>query len=225
MAEFVEAKQASMSFEGEDPENPLQIEADEGAFGLEDPGEKEPGTAVAFNEYVGLMARDQPDSLYLEKRDPGHCEATRAESGRACPPQYTAQEWVSLRTGAGSSRDKPLMGENVLLHTDGSRCYANVDADANQMHDSVIHSYRGDGPEYVASRQHELPSGDILQAKAETCSMDGWWKWGKQAVQQVNRTNPAAMHRKIRVQQWHTWCRGEGRWMKASEVLSILFRN
>ena len=119
---------------GEDPENPLQIEADEGAFGLEDPGEKEPGTAVVFNEYVGVMARGQPDSLYLEKRDPSHCEATRAVSGRACPPQYTAQEWVSLRTGAGSSRDKPLMGENVLLHTDGSRCYANVDADANQMH-------------------------------------------------------------------------------------------
>ena len=51
----MEAKQASMSFEGEDPENPLQIEADEGAFGLEDPGEKEPGTAVVFNEYVGVM--------------------------------------------------------------------------------------------------------------------------------------------------------------------------
>ena len=59
-----------MSFEGEDPENPLQNEAAEGAFGLEDLREKEPGTAVVFNEYVGVMARGQPDSLYLEKRGP-----------------------------------------------------------------------------------------------------------------------------------------------------------
>ena len=42
MAEFVEVKQACMTFEGEDPEDPLQIEADEGAFGLEGAGQKEP---------------------------------------------------------------------------------------------------------------------------------------------------------------------------------------
>ena len=42
VAEFVEVKQACMTFEGEDPEDPLQIEADEGAFGLEGAGQKEP---------------------------------------------------------------------------------------------------------------------------------------------------------------------------------------
>ena len=83
-------------FEGEDPENPLQIEADEGAFGLEDRGEKEPGTAVVVNEYVGVMARGQPDSLHLEKRDqgtvkqPGQC---LVEHGFLC-----AQEQGHLAT-------------------------------------------------------------------------------------------------------------------------------
>ena len=64
----------------------MQIEVDEAAFGLEDAGEGEPGTAVVFNEYVGAMPRGQPSKLVLTKRDPAHCAATRAVSGRACPP-------------------------------------------------------------------------------------------------------------------------------------------
>ena len=66
--EFVEKKPLHMSFEGTE-DSPLQLEVDEGAFGLEDPGEGVPGTQVVFNEYVGAVARGQPESLVLDKRD------------------------------------------------------------------------------------------------------------------------------------------------------------
>ena len=116
------------------------------------------------------------------------------------------------------------MGNNILIHTDGTKTYNRVNADQGQPHDSVIHSYRGDGPEYAAARQHTLTDGTTLETTGGTCSLDGWWKWGKQAVQQTNRSNPAAMHRKIRVKQWQTWRNSRDRWVgAAAEIVQELF--
>ena len=137
------------------------------------------------------MARGQPDSLYLEKRDPGHCQATRTQSGRACPPQYTAQEWVSLRTGAGSSRDNPLLGEMCCC----TPMEAGVTLMLMQMPTRCM-------------TQSSTPTGVMAQNMYLMAEM------GKAGSSTGQPCKSSCQHRKFRVQQWHKWCRGEDRCLR-----------
>ena len=61
---------------------------------------------------------------------------------------------------------------------------------------------RGDGPEFAAKGQHELPSGSTIQVTAGTCSLDGWWKSAKDNMKTTSRKLTQAMHRKLRQAQW-----------------------
>ena len=141
-------------------------------------------------------------------RGSARCSATRKHNGRACPPQYTQAEWTAFRDNN--------TGENVLVHTDGSRCYQNVDEQKHQLHDAVVHSYRGKG-----RSQHVLPDGSTLQATAGTCALDGWWRTAKKSVDTTNRTNNDAVNRKVRLAQWATWNRGTCAGKKISQALFV----
>ena len=44
---------------------------------------------VQWNENVGLKRRGDPESLYLEQRDPNKSKSTRKSNGGVSPPPYT----------------------------------------------------------------------------------------------------------------------------------------
>eukprot|EP00973_Karenia_brevis_P046436 6438755-Karenia_brevis.AAC.1 len=78
----------------------------------------------------------------MQRRDPDHCVTHRDSNGRACPPQYTKEEWIAMRDRQQSSGER-LVGTNTLNHTDGAPCYKHLRA--GQLQDHVVHASRNGG--------------------------------------------------------------------------------
>ena len=142
---------------------------------------------VQWTEYVGLKRRGDPESLYLEQRDPNKSKSQRKSNGGVSPPPYTKEEWLALA--------KKKVRSGSLQHSDGAKAYQqNLDG---VERDYVSHSTRGDGPHFVAACS-------VQGALAGTQSLDGWWGHAKKNCVGLNADDEQiAMH--VHEQQWRHW--------------------
>jgi hypothetical protein len=207
---YVKSKQSQITY-GASPGEPLdEIEVDGAVFRKQDA----PNHEVQWQEMIGTKRRGDRKSLVLERRSKARSVSARAENGRAVPPPETKEEWRLMRNAHCKGR--------VLVHADGAPGFAAQHH--GSCHDKVRHGTNGGKKksEYVKTVTHELQDGTVMQAKAGTQSLDGWWAHGKRACNGVKAQDEQHVESHVRAEQWRHWVGAGDRWVEAGKVISWL---